>query len=113
MYEECLGVEKSVGKAEKYYKQLIMNNGGEGNLGSIGLILSYFVIPLFLYLVRFVRLKNLKVADLAKVPLLKAYVAQTLYNLGMIYKKEGNAKAEKFLEKAFDFGYEKAKEQIK
>ncbi|WP_285602877.1 hypothetical protein [Helicobacter sp. NHP22-001] len=31
----------------------------------------------------------------------------------MIYRKKGNAKAEKFLEKAFDFGYEKTKEQIK
>ncbi|BCZ18904.1 hypothetical protein NHP190012_05460 [Helicobacter sp. NHP19-012] len=45
--------------------------------------------------------------------MLKNLVAQTLYNMGMIYKKRGLGKAKTFLRKAVDFGNENAMKALR
>ncbi|WP_104727443.1 tetratricopeptide repeat protein [Helicobacter felis] len=110
MYEKGLGVKQNMGKALKFYKKIVMYSGGEGRpLGYLGMMLAYFIIPVFLIFVKNVRLKNLKVEDFDYAPMLKSLVSQTLYNMGIIYqKRHSKHKAKKFLQKAVDFSNEDA-----
>ncbi|WP_285657920.1 hypothetical protein [Helicobacter bizzozeronii] len=115
MYERGLGVKQNNSKALKFYKKIIMYSGGVGRpLRVFALIGSPLIIPLFLDLVKTVRLQNLRESDFGSAPILKSLVAETLYNMGIIYQKSNSDhKARKFLQKAVDFGNEDAMKALR
>ncbi|WP_104686663.1 tetratricopeptide repeat protein [Helicobacter felis] len=124
LYQEGLGMGKSPRKAFKLYKHILVRMGANKGHGfMLGMLTGIATFGVGEVLARSVaghslKLKNLPVALIQKLPYIKTLVSQTLYEMGMAYKMgigtgKSRSKAKECFQMAIDLGSNQALEAMR
>ncbi|WP_104689591.1 tetratricopeptide repeat protein [Helicobacter felis] len=120
LYQEGLGMGKSPRKAFKLYKHILVRMGANRGHGfMLGMFMNMATLGLSGAVAgHSLKLKNLPVALIQKLPYIKTLVSQTLYEMGMAYKMgigtgKSHSKAKECFQMAIDLGSNQALEAMR